>query len=70
MCIIFHYFSTNFSIFVDAREQVRMIKHRELRHAVINGDERTVCVLLEALGNERQVVTNMAPAGANTLLYL
>ncbi|XP_019848391.2 leucine-rich repeat serine/threonine-protein kinase 1 isoform X2 [Bactrocera dorsalis] len=59
-----------FSHFLDAREQVRMIKHRELRNAVINGDERTVCVLLEALGSEREVVTNMAPAGANTLLYL
>ncbi|XP_039969967.1 leucine-rich repeat serine/threonine-protein kinase 1 isoform X4 [Bactrocera tryoni] len=59
-----------FSHSLDAREQVRMIKHRELRNAVINGDERTVCVLLEALGSEREVVTNMAPAGANTLLYL
>ncbi|XP_054091980.1 leucine-rich repeat serine/threonine-protein kinase 1 isoform X2 [Zeugodacus cucurbitae] len=59
-----------FSHSLDAREQVRMIKHRELRHAVLNGDERTVCVLLEALGAERHVVTNMAPAGASTLLYL
>ncbi|XP_055923849.1 leucine-rich repeat serine/threonine-protein kinase 1 isoform X2 [Eupeodes corollae] len=54
----------------DAREQVRLIKHKELRHAVVSGDERTVRVLLEALGNERQIIVNMAPAGANTLLFL
>lgn len=54
----------------DAREQVRLIKHRELRQAVTTGDERTVRVLLEALGSERQIIVNMAPAGANTLLFL
>lgn len=54
----------------DAREQVRLIKHKELRQAVVAGDERTVRVLLEALGNERQIIVNMAPAGANTLLFL
>ena len=56
--------------FSDAREQVRLIKHRELRQAVTAGDERTVRVLLEALGSERQIIVNMAPAGANTLLFL
>ncbi|KAL9897903.1 leucine-rich repeat kinase isoform 1-T1 [Glossina fuscipes fuscipes] len=55
---------------LDAREQVRLIKHRELRQAVTAGDERTVRVLLEALGSERQIIVNMAPAGANTLLFL
>lgn len=53
----------------DAREQVRLIKHRELRQAVVAGDERTVRVLLEALGSEKPIIVNMAPAGANTLLY-
>ncbi|XP_067619806.1 leucine-rich repeat serine/threonine-protein kinase 1 isoform X10 [Eurosta solidaginis] len=55
---------------LDAREQVRMIKHRELRQAVVSSDERTVRVLLEALGSERQVIANMAPAGANSLLFI
>ncbi|XP_054737581.1 leucine-rich repeat serine/threonine-protein kinase 1 isoform X1 [Anastrepha obliqua] len=55
---------------LDAHEQVRMIKHRELRQAVVGGDERTVRVLLEALGSERQVIVNMAPAGANTVLFV
>ncbi|XP_062127004.1 LOW QUALITY PROTEIN: leucine-rich repeat serine/threonine-protein kinase 1 [Drosophila sulfurigaster albostrigata] len=54
----------------DAREEVRQIKHGELRAAVSAGDERTVRVLLEALGRERQIIVNMAPAGANTLLFL
>lgn len=63
-------FKNFFSIFADAREQVRMIKHRELRHAVTSGDDRTVRVLLEALGSERQIITNMAPAGTHTLLFL
>lgn len=49
---------------------MRLIKHRELRQAVTAGDERTVRVLLEALGSERQIIVNMAPAGANTLLFL
>ncbi|ALC46696.1 Lrrk [Drosophila busckii] len=54
----------------DAREEVRLIKHGELRAAVSAGDERTVRVLLEALGRERQIIVNMAPAGANTLLFI
>ncbi|XP_017968519.1 leucine-rich repeat serine/threonine-protein kinase 1 isoform X2 [Drosophila navojoa] len=54
----------------DAREEVRQIKHGELRAAVSAGDERTVRVLLEALGRERQIIVNVAPAGANTLLYI
>ncbi|KRF83412.1 leucine-rich repeat serine/threonine-protein kinase 1 isoform X2 [Drosophila virilis] len=54
----------------DAREEVRQIKHGELRAAVSTGDERTVRVLLEALGRERQIIVNMAPAGANTLLFI
>lgn len=55
---------------IDAREQVRLIKHRELRQAVLTGNERIVRVLLEALGNEKPIIVNMTPAGANTLLYL
>lgn len=54
----------------DAREEVRQIKHSELRAAVTAGEERTVRVLLEALGRERQIIVNMAPAGANTLLFM
>ncbi|XP_032596558.1 leucine-rich repeat serine/threonine-protein kinase 1 isoform X2 [Drosophila grimshawi] len=54
----------------DAREEVRQIKHNELRAAVSAGDERTVRVLLEALGRERQIIVNMAPSGANTLLFI
>ncbi|XP_037707527.1 leucine-rich repeat serine/threonine-protein kinase 1 isoform X1 [Drosophila subpulchrella] len=54
----------------DAREEVRQIKHGELRTAVSAGDERTVRVLLAALGTERQIIVNMAPSGANTLLFI
>lgn len=47
-----------------------MLKHKELRQAVVAGDERVVRVLLEALGNEKKEILNMAPSGANTLLFL
>lgn len=56
--------------FLDAREQVRLLKHNELREAVSNNDLTRVRVLLDALGPEREIIVNMAPAGANTLLFI
>lgn len=47
-----------------------LLKHKELRQAVMAGDQRTVNVLLEALGSEKETVVNMSPGGANTLLFL
>jgi len=37
---------------------------------VVSGDESTVRILLDALGPEREIIVNMAPAGANTLLFM
>lgn len=57
-------------LIVDAREQIRSIKHRDLREAVTAGEENNVRILLDALGTEKEVIVNMAPAGANTLLFM
>ncbi|XP_063703322.1 leucine-rich repeat serine/threonine-protein kinase 1 isoform X2 [Culicoides brevitarsis] len=54
----------------DAREQMRLLKHNELREAVSTGDITKVKVLLDALGAEKEIIVNMAPSGANTLLFI
>ncbi|XP_055684527.1 leucine-rich repeat serine/threonine-protein kinase 1 isoform X1 [Lutzomyia longipalpis] len=53
----------------DAFEEIRSLKYRELREAVVSNDEHEVRIILEALGNEREVIVNMAPGGANTLIF-
>lgn len=53
----------------DAREEVRSLKYRELREAVLLCDESEVRIILSALGSEQEVIVNMAPAGANTLIF-
>lgn len=55
--------------FADAFEEIRNLKYRELREAVVSNDEQEVRIILEALGNEREVIVNMAPGGANTLIF-
>ncbi|ETN67521.1 Leucine-rich repeat kinase [Anopheles darlingi] len=54
----------------DTREQIRSQKHRALREAVSANDESAVQLLLESVGPERELIVNMAPGGANTLLFL
>lgn len=41
-----------------------------MREAVNGNEETTVRVLLDAIGAEREIIVNMAPAGQNTLLFL
>lgn len=53
----------------DAREEVRSLKYKELREAVLLCDESEVRIILGALGSEQEVIVNMAPAGANTLIF-
>lgn len=55
---------------LDSREQVRLLKHNELREAVNGNEETTVRVLLDAIGAEREIIVNMTPSGQNTLLFL
>ncbi|XP_058127857.1 leucine-rich repeat serine/threonine-protein kinase 1 [Anopheles ziemanni] len=54
----------------DTREQIRTQKHRALREAVTATDEGAVQLLLEGIGAEREIIVNMAPGGANTLLFI
>uniref|UniRef100_A0A182IMZ8 non-specific serine/threonine protein kinase n=1 Tax=Anopheles atroparvus TaxID=41427 RepID=A0A182IMZ8_ANOAO len=54
----------------DTREQIRTQKHRALREAVSATDEAAVQLLLEGIGVEREIIVNMAPGGANTLLFI
>ncbi|XP_050071280.1 leucine-rich repeat serine/threonine-protein kinase 1 isoform X1 [Anopheles maculipalpis] len=54
----------------DTREQIRSQKHRALREAVTASDEAAVQLLLENIGSDREIIVNMAPGGANTLLFI
>uniref|UniRef100_A0A182PFW2 non-specific serine/threonine protein kinase n=1 Tax=Anopheles epiroticus TaxID=199890 RepID=A0A182PFW2_9DIPT len=54
----------------DTREQIRSQKHRALREAVTATDEASVQLLLESIGSDREIIVNMAPGGANTLLFI
>ncbi|KXJ72845.1 hypothetical protein RP20_CCG017127 [Aedes albopictus] len=54
----------------DTREQIRAQKHKNLREAVTSSDETLVQLLLDNIGPEREIIVNMAPGGANTLLFI
>ncbi|XP_053686186.1 leucine-rich repeat serine/threonine-protein kinase 1 isoform X3 [Sabethes cyaneus] len=54
----------------DTREQIRAQKHKNLREAVTSSDETLVQLLLDSIGPEREIIVNMAPGGANTLLFI
>lgn len=58
------------SIITDARDQIRSIKHRDLREAVTTGNETMVIALLDNLGPEKEIIVNMTPGGNNTLLFV
>lgn len=45
------------------------MRYKELREAVLLCDEPEVRVILGALGSEQEVIVNMAPSGANTLIF-
>ncbi|XP_062537326.1 leucine-rich repeat serine/threonine-protein kinase 1 isoform X2 [Armigeres subalbatus] len=54
----------------DTREQIRSQKHKNLREAVTSSDDTLVQLLLDNIGPEREIIVNMAPGGANTLLFI
>uniref|UniRef100_A0A8D8E4R7 non-specific serine/threonine protein kinase n=3 Tax=Culex pipiens TaxID=7175 RepID=A0A8D8E4R7_CULPI len=54
----------------DTREQIRSQKHKNLREAVSSSDDTLVQLLLDSIGPEREIIVNMAPGGANTLLFI
>ncbi|KAI5703280.1 hypothetical protein M8J75_009878 [Diaphorina citri] len=53
----------------DAREQSRYSSHQALREAVLSGDPNLVKVLLHEFQPETELIVNLAPNGATTLLY-
>ncbi|GBP27196.1 hypothetical protein EVAR_15969_1 [Eumeta japonica] len=54
----------------DALERQRLQHHAELRDAVGRGDIQAVKANLLASGDDAELVVNLAPGGANTLLYV
>ena len=57
-------------LLTESREQIRNQKHLSLREAVSSNDETLTLLLLENIGPERELIVNLAPSGANTLLFM
>ncbi|CAG9769543.1 unnamed protein product [Ceutorhynchus assimilis] len=53
----------------DAKEKARLDIHAAIRHACSQGDLNSVQQLLSSLQNDAELLVNMAPSGANTLLF-
>lgn len=54
---------------LDAREKARLDIHVALQHACTKGDTNSFQQLVLSLGKESELIVNMAPSGANTLLF-
>lgn len=57
----------------NSRDESRLKKHQELRQAVMKNDSTVLSLLLQALrkeADEMVIIVNMAPNGANTLLFV
>jgi hypothetical protein len=55
--------------FLDAREKARLDIHAALRDACCQGDVNSVSSLLSSLSKDAELIVNMAPSGASTLLF-
>ncbi|XP_065157528.1 leucine-rich repeat serine/threonine-protein kinase 1 isoform X3 [Atheta coriaria] len=53
----------------DAREKARLDVHAALRDASNKSDAKALAELLQTLSKDAELIINMAPSGANTLLY-
>ncbi|XP_019766471.2 leucine-rich repeat serine/threonine-protein kinase 1 isoform X4 [Dendroctonus ponderosae] len=53
----------------DAKEKARLDIHAAIGHACSQGDVNSVQQLLSSLQNDAELIVNMAPSGANTLLF-
>lgn len=58
-----------FSKIPDAKEKAKLDIHAALRDAVTQGDVSSVQNLLASLQKDAELIVNMAPSGANTLLF-
>ncbi|KAF5301002.1 hypothetical protein FQR65_LT08985 [Abscondita terminalis] len=54
----------------DAKEKAKLDIHAALRDACINGDANSVQQLVSSLSKDAELIVNMAPSGANTLLFI
>ncbi|XP_045460940.1 leucine-rich repeat serine/threonine-protein kinase 1 [Harmonia axyridis] len=54
----------------DAREKNRQSSHSALRVACTQGDVTSVKQIISSLSKDAELIINMAPSGANTLLFL
>lgn len=58
---------------VNSKDVLRLKKHQELRQAVMKNDSTVLSLLIQALqkeADEMEFIVNMAPNGANTLLFV
>ncbi|XP_050296551.1 leucine-rich repeat serine/threonine-protein kinase 1 isoform X5 [Anthonomus grandis grandis] len=53
----------------DAKEKARLDIHAAIGHACSQGDVNSVQQLLSSLQKDAELIVNMAPSGANTLLF-
>lgn len=56
--------------FLDAKEKARLDIHAAIRDACTQGDVNSVQQLLQSLQKDAELIINMAPSGANTLLFM
>lgn len=78
-CLLFFFYGTlpTLPVFmefvfllVDERENRRQHQHMLLREACINKDVQVVKKFLDEFGSDAELLVNMAPNGANTLLFM
>lgn len=53
----------------DAKEKAKLDIHAAIRDAVTQGDAASVHNFLASLQKDAELIVNMAPSGANTLLF-
>lgn len=67
--MMFEKLKNSFLKFLDAKEKARLDIHAAIRDAVAKGDAVSVQHLLSSLQKDAELIINMAPSGANTLLF-
>nr|CAI5827766.1 unnamed protein product [Callosobruchus analis] len=56
-------------LITDAKEKARLDIHTAIRDACTQGDVKSVRKLLLSIRKDAELIINMAPSGANTLLF-
>lgn len=59
-----------FFCFSDAKEKARLDIHAALCDACTRGDVKSFQQLITSLSKDAELIVNMAPSGANTLLFM